>query len=142
MTTPKALQGPAAKRYFVDLFAAEPGLPPQVAAKLAERCIREIAQVRVHRPFTVRATSGPSTTQPAPPAFDPFQFSLVAVLKKEGADKLRERLAGIASAEHLLALAQAQHVAVAAAPSALDDLRQAIITGAEQRLADRRAAAD
>lgn len=140
--TPKALTGSAAQSYFRALFAAEPGLAPEIAARLARACVREIAQVKVRRPLTVRPRAGGRPpAAPTPPAFDPFAFSLVAVLKKEGRDALLARLARISAPEQLMALAGAQHVPVTAAAATLEELRRAIIAGAERRLADRRAAA-
>ena len=63
------------------------------------------------------------------------------LLAKQGADGLMKRLAEIKNAEHLRALANAQHLAVDAAIAKPDALRRAIVAAAEQRLADRKAAA-
>ena len=69
-------------------------------------------------------------------------------LPREAAEALRryarvdiKRLQEIKSAEHLRAFAEAQHVPVDAKLKRLDDIRKAIVTAAEQRLADRKAAA-
>jgi hypothetical protein len=74
-------------------------------------------------------------------AFDPFAFSVVVVLTKTGKDGLMKRLAAIDRAENLKKLAEAQHLAVDPALSALPELRAAIVKAAETRIANRRAAA-
>ena len=78
----------------------------------------------------------------APQAFDPFAFSAVVILARSGADALRAKLKDIKDPEHLRSLADAQHLGVD--PELRGDvraLRKAIVSGAKQRLADRRAAA-
>jgi hypothetical protein len=52
-----------------------------------------------------------------------------------------ERLAAIDPPRHLRALALAQHLAVPDAVVEPGELREAIVKGTEQRIADRRAAA-
>jgi hypothetical protein len=77
----------------------------------------------------------------APAAFDPFAFSVVALLKREGRAGVGARLGDITARADLLALADAQHLAL---PDGLGDpeaIRTAIIDSAEARLAGRRAAA-
>lgn len=87
----------------------------------------------------------PAIPEPAPPAvvtaFDPYAFSAVVVLTKAGKDGLLKRLAAIDRPEHLRKLADAQHLAVDASLSSTADLRTAIVKAAEQRIANRRAAA-
>lgn len=92
------------------------------------------------------AQSSPKAgTAVAPPAagddFDPFAFSIVVVLKRQGRAALLKRLEGIAEARHLHQMATAQHLGVDKSITSVDALREAILDGAEQRLADRRAAA-
>jgi len=89
----------------------------------------------------IETASGSPAAAPAPvKAFDPYAFSLVVVLTKEGPDALRDRLAEIAEAD-LKALAKAQHVSLAAGLGSAAELREAIVSGTERRIADRRAAA-
>jgi hypothetical protein len=86
----------------------------------------------------------PDTAGPAEPAgapFDPYGFSVVAVFTQGGRDALMDRLAAIGSPRDLRALALAQHLAVPDDTAEPDQLREAIVTGTEQRIADRRAAA-
>lgn len=75
------------------------------------------------------------------PLFDPFAFSAVAVLTRKGRLGLAQALDGIDRAEDLRRLAEAQHLVL---PDDLVDvalLREAVISAAERRIAERRAAA-
>lgn len=73
--------------------------------------------------------------------FNPYRFSALVVLAKQGRSGLLKRLQEIKSAENLRAFAEAQHVPVDAKLKRVDDIRKAIAAGVEQRLADRKAAA-
>ena len=73
--------------------------------------------------------------------FDPYLFSVIVVLTKHGREGLLKRLQEIRSVEHLRAFAEAQHVPVARTLKRAEDIRKAIVAAAEQRLADRKAAA-
>ncbi len=73
--------------------------------------------------------------------FNPYLFSVMVVLAKQGRDGLLKRLQEIKSVEHLRAFAEAQHVPVEPGLKRGDDIRKAIVAAAEQRLADRKAAA-
>ncbi len=73
--------------------------------------------------------------------FDPYAFSAVVVLARGGPDALMAKLKEIKTAEHLRKLADAQHLGISVDVQKTDELRRAIINGASQRLADRRAAA-
>jgi hypothetical protein len=81
------------------------------------------------------------TATPAPPEFDPFAFSAVVVLTRQGRAALLKRLAAIDDPRHLLQLADAQHLGIDRSLTNPERLREAIVKGAEQRIADRRAAA-
>ena len=73
--------------------------------------------------------------------FDPFAFSALAVLTKQGAQALAQRLATIGTADSLRALANAQHLGIGAEITDAAALRAAIVAATEARLAERRAAA-
>jgi hypothetical protein len=73
--------------------------------------------------------------------FNPYLFSVIVVLTKHGRDGLLKRLQEIRSVKHLRAFAEAQHVPVAPTLKRSEDIRKAIVATAEQRLADRKAAA-
>lgn len=117
----------------------------------------EVAAEAVQPPPAAVAAVVPAA-KPSPPAvaalaaepgekpFDPYAFSVIALMSKKGRDALAKRLQEIREAAHLHALAEAQGleidaVTIAATGEALDDLRLAIVKAAEQRIADRRAAA-
>jgi hypothetical protein len=74
-------------------------------------------------------------------AFNPYLFSAIVILAKFGRDGLLKRLQEIKSAENLRIFAEAQHVAIAPKLKRPEDIRKAIVVAAEQRLADRKAAA-
>lgn len=163
--------GPRMRAYFKSLLAAEPGVDAELADRLAARLVRHVARMLVwditpataepppadaataNRPQTppqeqpasdADAATAPHTGAPrATPAeaFDPFAFSIVVVLKRQGRAALMKRLEAIADAAHLHQMASAQHIGVDKSITAAKRLREAIVAGAEQRLADRRAAA-
>ena len=94
---------------------------------------------KIKPPVVAAPISEPAKKDPA--AFDPYAFSAIVVLAKTGKDGLMQRLTGIKSVEHLRSFAEAQHLAVDRTLKKADDLRKAIATATEQRLADRKAAA-
>jgi hypothetical protein len=85
----------------------------------------------------------PAKAEPAKvePAFDPYAFSAMVTLAKQGRDGLAKRLGEIKTAEHLKKFADAQHLGIDRSLTKIDDLRKAILAATEQRLADRKAAA-
>lgn len=89
------------------------------------------------------AAPEPAAATPAEPEkpFDPYAFSVMAVLVKQGKDALAKRLADIKSVEHLKQLADAQHLGINRSLTKIEDVRKAVLAATEQRLADRRAAA-
>jgi hypothetical protein len=149
----KALSGPAKRKYFRDVLAADTGVTADAAKRLTDRFDRDLSHMRVRQhaalktageqpsPPEVSAAPVPAVAAAAPAAFDPHAFSLIVVMTKQGAEGLRRRLEAIDSVEHLKALARAQHVAVEATLDDAAQLRSAIVAGTAQRIADRRAAA-
>jgi hypothetical protein len=73
--------------------------------------------------------------------FNPFAFSTLIILARGGTEALAKRLSEIRSAENLRAIAEAQHLAVDPSLKRPEELRRAILSATEQRLADRKAAA-
>ena len=161
--TTKALSGPAAKKYMRELLHADPGVTADATERLVASCGEEIAQLRVRLPIPARqkrpaepvvtptvpaaSPSTPASSKPVPklaatPAvaiFDPFAFSVVVVLTKQGRDGLMAKLVAIDGIADLRAIAKAQHIAVPATDTA-DELRRAIVEGTAARIADRQAA--
>lgn len=152
----RPLSGASQKKYFRDLFQSTEGLAPETADILTGVCEREIAQVRVRLPIPDRGkrdrpakktpSEGPAKSISAEPVaadavFDPFAFSVVVVITKEGRDGLTRKLQSVASTADLRSLAKAQHVALPEGDLSADQLREAIVEGALQRIANRKAAA-
>lgn len=74
-------------------------------------------------------------------SFDPYAFSLMVVLARSGRDGLAKRLQEITDIKHLRAISEAQHLAIDKEIKKITDYREAMVEAAEQRLADRKAAA-
>jgi hypothetical protein len=95
----------------------------------------------------VAATEPVPAAAPAPapaetaPAFDPFAFSLIVVMRRAGKAGLLDKLATVASVDHLRQIARAQHVGIPDDVTDIDALRAAIVAGTERRIAHREAAA-
>lgn len=93
--------------------------------------------------------SAQTLAQPAGPddesGFDPFAFGIIPTLQREGEEGLRAHLAEIANIDHLRETAKAQQIVL---PRELrkgdipaETIRDAIVTAAIKRIADRRTAA-
>lgn len=158
--------GPRMRAFFRSVFLAEPGVDAPLAERLADACVKRINRMLVwdatgadSRPATNNAADAAAPVPPLSdidgaganashtpasspkPAFDPFAFSVVVVLKRKGRAALAEALKSITNAADLRKLAEAQHLGVDPAIKDAKSLREAIIKGAEQRMADRKAAA-
>ena len=146
--TTKQLSGGGKDKFLRALIASEPSLPHDAAVRLSETFSTAIADIRVRRDaweaskHDGAAVAVLSATAPTPSAdFDPFAFSALAVLTKQGAKALSDRLSAVASVNDLRALANAQHLSVDAGLTDPALLRAAILSATEARLAERRAAA-
>lgn len=137
--------------------AKEHGLSEAASRRIVNRILRQSQRIAElgealrageTRAVSETAVEAPATPEPAPSSvppvqvFDPYAIGAVVTLQRHGVDALRDRLAAIASIEHLVSLATAQNLALKTTGwSDADELRSAIIHSAEQRLAERRAAA-
>jgi hypothetical protein len=140
--------GDKMRSFFRAHIRRETSLDDAAAERLAEALTKAVNRMLVwETPDDVQRTE---KAEPAPKTaarharaenFNPYLFSAIVVLAKQGRDGLIKRLQEIKSAEHLRAFAEAQHVPVDAKLKRLDDIRKAIVAAAEQRLADRKAAA-
>jgi hypothetical protein len=126
------------KAFFREALQTEPGLAGELADRLAERCVQSID--RTLAADAARAARL-ATEKALGKGFDPFAFSAVAVLAKKGRDGLLARLGEIETADQLRQFAEAQHICLDPALARLDEMRLAIVRGAERRIAARRAAA-
>jgi hypothetical protein len=145
------------KRIFERALSREPGIGPDAAERAVRRLMRrtrriaelgsELGTPRKAPSYRPAAAPAPAFTTPlpretAPPSdFDPFSLGAVVTLARFGRGGLMERLAAIDNVEHLRKLAAAQHLGVEGAVADIGELREAIVTGAERRMAERRAAA-
>lgn len=148
------------KAFFREIVMGEPGVDRALADRVAERCVMHIDLLLEWDRSRTEKKSPPQSIAPVPersivpplratppikPAsmrpFDPYAFSVVVTLVKKGREALLTRLAEIDNVEDLRQLANAQHLGVDPHLARADDVRVAIVNGAEKRVASRRAAA-
>jgi hypothetical protein len=143
----KALSGASQDAYFRRVLKAHPNLPAEDRDRLVSRLRHEISQLRL-RTHPCTDTEAPPqssipTPTPAPAAslFDPFSPNVIVVVRKSGRDVALAALGNINSADHLRLLAREQRLAVPGELASAEELRVAIVTAAERRIANRLAAA-
>ncbi len=153
--TTRTLSGAGRDKYFRERLAAQHGVAPEAASALSAQFAREIAHIRVRLPLapagappsqTVSQTGSQAEQAVDQPdnsiqLFDPFAFSAVVVMTKEGRGGLAKLLQAIDTADNLRALAKAQHVALPKGLDSPQSIRTAILDGVEKRIGNRRAAA-
>ncbi len=149
----RPLSGAGQKKYFRDLFHSTDGVTPEAAEALTSTCEREIAQIRVCDCRSPIAAERQPRRRPKPtprpsqhPKLLPQMPSTLRLQRRGRRDEggprgPRRKLEAIASAADLKALAKAQHVALPSGDVSIDELRAAIVEGALQRVANRKAAA-
>ena len=166
----KALSGASQDAYFRRVLKAHPDLSVEERDRLLQRLRQEVAQLRVRvqprrEPETelpavsaeVQQAAVPEPGPPAPdlaipaivpdppvvsaPPFDPFSPNIVVVVRKSGRNAALAALDAIDSADNLRLLAREQRLTVGADASSAEELRAAIVTAAERRIANRMAAA-
>lgn len=143
--------GDKMRSFFSAHIRRETSLDDAAAERLAEALTKAVNRMLVwNMPDDVPRTDKAAGNAAAPELaarharaenFNPYLFSAIVVLAKQGRDGLSKRLQEIKTVENLRAFAEAQHVPVDAKLRRLDDIRKAIVAAAEQRLADRKAAA-
>ena len=144
----KPLSGGGKDKFLRGLVEAVDGIAEGPRRALTQALTDSISEVRVRREAYDRVRNAPEP-QDAPtvapnteaPPFDPFAFSVITVLTKRGKAGLHAELDKVGSIDHLRHIADAQHLALDPALSTLDDIRAAIVTGTERRIAERKAAA-
>jgi hypothetical protein len=154
----KALSGGGKDKVVRRILASVDDVPEDLSEALETRFCETISSLRIRREIydnlpdgrrsgaTMASAAPVSATSATPaavatPAFDPFAFSAVAVIARQGEAGLRAELAGVLTVSDLQALATAQHLGVDPALSDIVALRDAIVAGAARRLAERKAAA-
>ena len=134
------------KAFFRAHIRRETALDDKAAEKLVEALSKAVNFMRVWTMPEDAPASAVAKPKAAPEAkletaFDPYAFSAMVVLTKAGREGLAKKLAEIKGADNLRKFAEAQHLGIDRRLTKIDDLRKAILHAAEQRLADRRAAA-
>jgi len=124
---------------FRDVFVAEAGLKQAGATRLANRCVELVNECNTQ---PNDADAEPAQCLPTRGrAFDPYIFGAVAVLMREGRNRLLARLEEITTIEDLRLLARAQSLSIPLGISRVDEMRLALLESAERRVAHRRASA-
>ncbi len=158
--TRNPLSGAAKDAYLRQRLASAADSVPGSGEPLLERLQSEITRVwvRTSALADLAATAGPDIEpqsgeaevgEPPPDvageacaaAFDPFTPNVVVVLRVSGREQTLAALGHITAAANLKLLAREQQLGIDPALDGVDELRAAIVTAAERRIANRRAAA-
>jgi hypothetical protein len=160
----RALSGASQDAYFRRVFKAYPNLSADERERLVRRLRQEIAQLRLRRgargeaetpaaeapapepaaaPERAKASTIPAASVPLQVAtpFDPFSPNIIVVVRTAGREAALAALTAIDSPDNLRLLAREQRLTGAGDAASAADLRIAIVTAAERRIANRMAAA-
>ena len=163
----KALSGASQDAYFRPVLKTFSDIPEPSRERIVHQLRREIAQLRVRpgardaavaavqegaappaSPETPKIESNtghhpePGAVEPAAaPRFDPFAVNVMVVLRTKGKAAAIAALNAIGTADDLKLLAREQQLGIGEELTTTADLSAAIVTAAERRLANRRAAA-
>src|SRR5262245_19661152 len=158
MRNTKALSGAAQDAYFRRVLKAQGSLSEEAREQLVRSLKRDIAQLRLRRdplPNTALPASPvsepghpqapapvPEPAVPSPgPSFDPFSPNIVVLVRTKGPIAALAALAAVRSQDELRLLAREQRLNVAPDLTSAQELRVAIVSAAERRIANRVAAA-
>jgi hypothetical protein len=137
----KALSGASQDAYFRRVLKTQLELTAEDRDRLVGKLREDIAQLRLRKHGSADPKPLPPPPAALPPPFDPFSPNVVVVVRTSGRDAALAALGGIDSPEHLRLLAREQRLTISADSSSVADLRAAIVTAAERRIANRFAAA-
>jgi hypothetical protein len=167
----KALSGASQDAYFRRVLKANQNLSAGERDQLVHKLRQEVAQLRVRieprqggdPPPVVAASAEPVASAaawqpppaiaaeprappvpdpaPTPAPFDPFSPNIVVVVRKSGRAAALAALDAIDNLDNLRLLAREQRLSVSADLSSAVEVRAAIVTAAERRIANRMAAA-
>ena len=139
----KALSGASQDAYFRRVLKTQLVLKVEDRDRRVSKLREDIAQLRLRKHGSADPKPLPSTPPAAefPPPFDPFSPNVVVVVRTSGREAALAALVGIDNAEHLRLRAREQRLTISADSSSVADLRAAIVTAAERRIANRFAAA-
>jgi len=155
----KALSGGTQEAYFRRVLEAVPDMPPAIREAILARLRQDVVQLRVRTSAPIatvnaeaaQANNATAVSAAEPDAsaeaqhvlaFDPFALNVIVTLRQQGRDAALDALNAIANAEHLRLLAREQRLSIDDALASSAELSAAIVTAAERRLANRRAAAN
>ncbi len=136
----KALSGASQDAYFRRVLKTHLELKVEDRDRLVGKLREDIAQLRLRTHASINPKTPPPPAAPAPP-FDPFSPNVIVVVRTSGRDAALAALGGIDSIDNLRLLAREQRLTVSADLSSVEELRVAIVTAAERRVANRIAAA-
>jgi hypothetical protein len=144
----KALSGASQDAYFRRVLKEQPNLGADARERLVRRLREEISQLRLRRVVRGDAQLPPPSVAPetalpvaASTPFDPLSPNVIVVVRKSGREAALAALGMIESLDDLRLLAREQRLAVGAGLASAAELRAAIVTAAERRIANRMAAA-
>ena len=157
----RALSGASQEAFFRRVLRAHPGLSAEERDALLRKLRAEVAQVRVRvepraegqapeiigkpaePPNPAAEVAQPITPAPTPTVvpFDPYSPNVIVVVRKEGRKAALAALDAIESVDNLRRLAREQRLSIGDEPETAADIRAAIVTAAERRIANRMAAA-
>lgn len=146
----KPLWGSSKDAYFKRILRAEPELGAPALERIFRRLHAEVVQVRLRDPAVELGASDSdasavSSVEPidaaVTTAFDPYSPNVVVVVRTAGRERALTALSQIERVEHLRMLAREQQLSIEADIESAADIRAAIVSAAERRIANRRAAA-
>ena len=161
--TTRTLSGASQDAFFRRVLKACSGVSAEERDRLVRRLRQEVAQVRLRLHAktereadptvlvapVLETTGGVGADAPAPPRpvaaqpvpFDPFTPNVIVVLRTSGRDAAIAALGAIENLDDLRLLAREQRLAIVAGLESAAEMRAAIVTAAERRVANRMAAA-
>ncbi len=158
----RALSGASPEAYFRRVLRAHSGLSAEERGALLRKLRAEVAQVRVRiepradgeapdiigrgaaspePPVEETEAAAPPPTPAAAP-FDPYSPNVVVVVRRQGRKAALAALDAIDSIDNLRLLAREQRLSIGDGPVTAAEVRVAIVTAAERRIANRMAAAN
>ena len=145
--TTRALSGASKDAYFRDVLLEEGELAAGARERLVGRFQKGVSQLRVRIGDGPRgAADVAEATEDAVdsggmPGFDPFTPNVIVVLRREGREALLAQLIAVGRVEHLRLIAREQQLSIGDDVVTVAEIADALVTAAERRLANRRAAA-
>ena len=145
----KPLWGTSKDAYFRRILKTEAGLGAAAAERLFRRLQAEIVQVRLRETspelglgaLHQASVETREIDAAAAAPFDPYSPNVVVVVRTAGRERALAALSRIDRVEHLRLLAREQQLSIEAGIESAADIRAAIVSAAERRIANRRAAA-